>query len=339
MKLLTCVVPCYNSADYMRKAVDSLLVGGEEMDVLIVDDGSTDGTAAVADEYAAKWPGIVRVIHQPNGGHGSGLNQGIRTAEGIYFKVLDSDDRVTPDGLKKLLDLMRSHSAPEDQVDLVVHDYMYDRGETQNVFSVSYRWVMRGGKVQTWADCRHFIPSKQFMIHSIAYRVQLLRDHRYTLPEHTFYEDNLYIYQPLMWTKKVAYCNAYVHAYNIGRDDQSINEKNLLRRLDQLTSMITRMATTYRFSELQTLPKQQRDYMISNVAAQLLCVFSLQFIENTPESLSSNKKVWQTIESFDPQLCRRLKRTPACAVTLIPGRLGRRFVVFIYRLGHKIAHF
>ena len=339
MKLLTCVVPCYNSADYMRKAVDSLLVGGNEMDVLIVNDGSTDGTAAVADAYAAQYPDIVRVIHQPNGGHGSGLNQGIRTAQGIYFKVLDSDDRLDPDGLRKLLDLMRAHSAPEDQVDLVVHDYTYDRGETRNVFSVSYRWVMRGGKAGTWADCRHFIPSKQFMIHSIAYRVQLLRDHGYTLPEHTFYEDNLYIYQPLPWTRKIAYCPAYVHAYNIGRDDQSINEKNLLRRLDQLTAMITRMATSYHLSEIKALPKQQGDYMISNVAAQILCVCSLQFIQNTPESLRNNEKLWADIDAFDSALCRRLKRTPACAVTRIPGRAGRRFVVFIYRLGHKIAHF
>ena len=170
-------------------------------------------------------------------------------------------------------------------------------------------------------------------------RVQLLRDHGYTLPEHTFYEDNLYIYQPLPWTRKIAYCPAYVHAYNIGRDDQSINEKNLLRRLDQLTAMITRMATSYHLSEIKALPKQQGDYMISNVAAQILCVCSLQFIQNTPESLRNNEKLWADIDAFDSALCRRLKRTPACAVTRIPGRAGRRFVVFIYRLGHKIAHF
>ena len=82
-KLLTVAVPCYNSAAYMEKAVKSLIVGGEEMDVLLVDDGSTDETGAIADRLEREYPAIIRVIHQPNGGHGAGLNRGIETAKGI----------------------------------------------------------------------------------------------------------------------------------------------------------------------------------------------------------------------------------------------------------------
>ena len=93
MKLLSIAVPCYNSEDYMRHCIETLLPGGEDVEIIIVDDGSTkDRTAEIADEYAAKYPGIVKAVHQENGGHGEAVNTGLRNATGLYFKVVDSDD-------------------------------------------------------------------------------------------------------------------------------------------------------------------------------------------------------------------------------------------------------
>ena len=94
MKLLSVAVPSYNSQAYMRHAIDTLLTGGEEMEILIVNDGSKDDTAAIADEYAAKYPTICKAIHKENGGHGDAVMFGIRAATGAYFKVVDSDDWV-----------------------------------------------------------------------------------------------------------------------------------------------------------------------------------------------------------------------------------------------------
>ena len=94
MKLLSIAIPCYNSQDYMESCIESLLVGGEEVEILIVDDGSSDRTAEIADDYARKYPTIVKAIHQENGGHGEAVNAGIRNATGLYFKVVDSDDWV-----------------------------------------------------------------------------------------------------------------------------------------------------------------------------------------------------------------------------------------------------
>ena len=87
----------------MRHCIESILPGGEDVEILIVDDGSTDNTAAIADEYARKYPTIVRAIHQENGGHGEAVNAGIRNATGLYFKVVDSDDWLDTDALKKVL--------------------------------------------------------------------------------------------------------------------------------------------------------------------------------------------------------------------------------------------
>ena len=105
MKLLSIAIPCYNSENYMRKCIESLLPGGEDVEIIIVDDGSTrDRTAEIADEYAALYPTIVRVVHKENGGHGSAVNVGIATATGLYFKVVDSDDWVKQDAYFKVLD-------------------------------------------------------------------------------------------------------------------------------------------------------------------------------------------------------------------------------------------
>jgi Glycosyl transferase family 2. len=104
MKLLTAAVPCYNSAAYMRRAIDSLLSGGDCMEIIIVNDGSTDDTEKIALEYQEKYPNIVRVISQENGGHGEAVNTGLANATGLYFKVLDSDDWVNEEALKQVIE-------------------------------------------------------------------------------------------------------------------------------------------------------------------------------------------------------------------------------------------
>ena len=91
MKLLSIAIPCYNSQDYMEHCIRTLLVGGEDVEILIVDDGSKDATPEIADSYAKRYPTIIRAVHQENGGHGSAVNAGIRHATGLYYKVVDSE--------------------------------------------------------------------------------------------------------------------------------------------------------------------------------------------------------------------------------------------------------
>ena len=103
MKLITFAIPSYNSQDYLAHCVDTILTGGEDVEIIIVNDGSKDNTAAIADEYAAKYPTIVKAVHKENGGHGSGVNRGVAEATGLYYKVVDSDDWVGEEALAKLL--------------------------------------------------------------------------------------------------------------------------------------------------------------------------------------------------------------------------------------------
>ena len=108
-KLISFCVPSYNSEAYMEKCIDSLLVGGDRVEIIIVNDGSKDNTGAIADSYKERYPDIVKVVHKENGGHGSGVNAGIREATGIYYKVVDSDDWADEEGLKILLDTIEKH--------------------------------------------------------------------------------------------------------------------------------------------------------------------------------------------------------------------------------------
>ena len=147
-KLITFAVPCYNSAAYMRHCIETLLSAGEQAEIILVDDGSTkDDTPAICDEYAAKYPTIVKAIHQENGGHGEGVNQGIRNATGMYFKVVDSDDWLDDDALAKVMDVLRAQAAAEKPVDLVMANYVYEHVADNTRIIVVYTGILPEGRV------------------------------------------------------------------------------------------------------------------------------------------------------------------------------------------------
>ena len=139
MKLLTITVPCYNSQDYMRRCIDSLLPGGEDVEIILVDDGSTDDTGRIADEYARAYPSTVRVIHQPNGGHGEGLNTGILHATGLYFKVVDSDDWVDRDSYLEILKTLRSLCGAGCILDMMISNFVYEKDGAKQKKYIRYK--------------------------------------------------------------------------------------------------------------------------------------------------------------------------------------------------------
>ena len=142
MKLITFAVPCYNSAAYMDKCIESLLPAGDQAEIILIDDGSTkDDTPAICDRYAEQYPDIIRVIHQPNGGHGEGVNQGLRHARGMYYKVVDSDDWLDTDALAKVLERLREQAEmPEPLEELpesTLGSYLSKKGLKESVIKVT----------------------------------------------------------------------------------------------------------------------------------------------------------------------------------------------------------
>ena len=124
MKILTVAIPCYNSQAYMKKAIDHAVIGGEDVEVLIIDDGSRDSTLEIAKEYETRFPGIVRAIHQKNKGHGGAVNTGISEAQGVYFKVCDSDDWLDYDSYMQILEVLRKCVWGPETLDVLISDYI-----------------------------------------------------------------------------------------------------------------------------------------------------------------------------------------------------------------------
>ena len=229
MKLLSVCIPSYNSQDYLHKAVESLLPGGDRVEILIVNDGSKDDTAKIADDFERRYPGIVRAVHKENGGHGDAVMCGLQNATGRYFKVVDSDDWVDADAYPRVLEALEQH----DDLDLLICNYIYDKVGVEHKHVVRYGNVLPEGRVFTWDDVGRFRTGQYILMHSAIYRTQMLRDCGLNLPKHTFYVDNLYVYVPMTHVHRMLYLNLDLYHYFIGRDDQSVQEQVMIKRIDQ----------------------------------------------------------------------------------------------------------
>ena len=233
MKLLSVAVPCYNSQEYMKNCIDSLLEGQDLVEIIIVDDGSKDNTAAIADEYAAKYPDIVKAVHQENGGHGEAVNTGLRNATGLYFKVVDSDDWVNKEAYLAILDKLREITGGPQTLDMMISNFVYEKQGAKRKKVMRYKSYMPENKIFTWKEMGRMPVGKYILMHSVIYRTGLLRDCGLELPKHTFYVDNLFVYQPLPHVQTMYYMDVNFYRYFIGREDQSVHEDVMIRRIDQ----------------------------------------------------------------------------------------------------------
>ena len=339
-KLITFAVPCYNSADYMDHCVETLLAAGPEAEIILVDDGSTkDDTPAKCDAWAEAHPDIIRAIHQENGGHGEGGNQGIRHAQGLYYKVVDSDDWLDTAALAKVMEKLREFSKLPAPVDMVIANYVYEHVEDNTHKAMGYRNVFPTGQIFTWDDIGHFRASQYLLMHSVIYRTQLLRDCGLILPKHTFYVDNIFVYQPLPYVKTMYYLNVDLYRYFIGRSDQSVNESVMAGRIDQQVRVTKIMIDAHDLSLIRQSQKRLGRYMFNYLSMMMTISSIFSVIANTPESLGMRTELWEYLRKKDPALYRRCRYRLTNVGTNIPGYQGRKLSVTLYRLARKIYKF
>ena len=336
MKLISFVVPCYNSQEYMRHCIDTLLPGGDQVEILIVNDGSSDNTAAIADEYEKKYPNICRAIHQENKGHGGAVNTGIKNATGIYLKVVDSDDWVNEEAYKQILKTLEELTRGPKTLDMLISNFVYEKQGASRKKVMQYRRCLPVNEIFGW-DSVHMSKGKYLLMHSIIYRTKLLHECGLELPKHTFYVDNLFAFEPLPFVKNMYYLDVNFYRYFIGRDDQSVNEKVMIGRVDQqikVNKLMVDYLTTTKITNRKTY-----NYMVKYLDI-ITTVSSIMLIRaRTEEAIEKKEELWAYIHQKNPKVFLRLRYGLLGNTMNLPGRSGRRISEFLYRLAQKVMKF
>ena len=188
MKVLTIIIPSYNCAHFLDKCVTSMLCEEvlEELDIIIVNDGSKDSTPEVAQKYCDMFPGSIRLISQENKGHGGALNTGCAAAVGKYIRVIDADDRVETASLPQFIEILKNCES-----EVVVTNY-YTRniatGEVKN-----WRCYPKAfGRAHTFAEVMEDVKAfdRVLTFHGITYNTAFYHKFGFQLSEHVFYEDH-----------------------------------------------------------------------------------------------------------------------------------------------------
>lgn len=265
MKLITFAVPCYNSEEYLSRCVESLLPAGKDCEIILIDDGSADNTGIIADRYARNYPDIVRTVHKENGGHGSGVNMGMAMASGLYYKVVDSDDWLDGKALKTLLDTIKRHIREGRLPDLYITDFVYEKVNEGSRYERSFRKNFPAKEFFSWKEVKRFHTSSVLLMHALVYRTDKLRESGTVLPEHTFYVDNIFAYQPLPYTKTLSYLNIPLYRYYIGRSDQSVSAENITKRYLQQIRVMRALTDAYPYREIARFPKGLKRYMLHDL--------------------------------------------------------------------------
>lgn len=335
--LLSVVVPAYNAESYLARALDSLIGFGSDVEVLVVDDGSTDGTAALARTYVDRFPGEVVLLQKPNGGHGSAINRGLEHARGAYLKVVDADDWLDRAALLRVLATLREHVGDGCPLDLLVTNFVYEKVGKRTKRAVRYTGALPRGRVLTWDRTRRFAKRQYLMMHALTYRTAVLREVGLRLPEHTFYVDNLYALVPLHRVETLYYLDVDLYRYYIGRPDQSVHEAVMLRRLDQQLRVNWLMLE--HVSSTPVPDARLRRYLLHYV--EIICAVSsvLLLRAGTPTTLDQKDRLWARLRAADPWLYRRVRWSVLGQISNLPGPAGRRATVLAYRVAQRTIGF
>ena len=321
----------------MTHAIESILPGGEDVEIIIVNDGSKDNTSRIGHEYAEKYPDIIKVIDKENGGHGDAVNSGLAAASGKYFKVVDSDDWVKEESLHRILQVLRGFEEEGQQVDMLIANYVYEKEGMENKKCIHYRNVLPQDEIFHWSDIGHFHLDQYILMHSVIYRTELLQLCQLRLPKHTFYVDNIYVYYPLPHVRKMYYMDEDFYRYYIGREDQSVNEKVMIKRVDQQIFVTKKMIDMYQMKEITN--KKLKKYMINYLAIMMTVSSILCIRSKERENLDKKKELWEYLKKKDHRVYWKIRHGILGETINLPGKSGRKISSMAYTVANQIIGF
>lgn len=336
MVLVTFAIPSYNSESYLHYCVQSLAIGGDRVEILIINDGSKDRTQEVAEQLASRYPNV-RAISQENKGHGGAVNTGMREAKGLYYKVVDSDDWVDPRAYLKVLETLEQLEAEGTPVDAMITNFVYEKEGQSRKKSMTYEGVLPVEQLFGWDQIGKFRKGQYMMMHSLIYRTELLRNQKIELPEHTFYVDNIFVFTPLQAVKTMYYLPVDFYRYLIGREDQSVNESIMIQRIDQQIRVNEILVDAFHFGMVDN--DKLEDYLYNHVEITTVISSALLNRGGQPEHMRKKNELWNYVKKHNPELYKRIRRGSLGRVVHPKGYAGRKVSNAVYRIARKIYGF
>lgn len=240
-KLLTISVAAYNMEKYIDNTLDSLVVDTsviDKIEVIVVNDGSTDGTKDIVKEYVDKYPNTFKLINKENGGYGSTINESIKIASGKYYKLLDGDDWYDKQYLEQLVRLLEKKD-----VDMILTDYVenYENGS-----KIVKEYDIKENEIKT-LECISF----KILMHSIAYRTSILKNSDIRFDEHCLYTDSEFVVFPMFYVNNLIYYKLPVYQYRLGREGQSVEVASFVKHITDLETTTDSMISYYKVHEVK----------------------------------------------------------------------------------------
>ncbi len=255
-KLLTIAMPCYNVEAYLERGLSSLADARFERDleVIIVNDGSTDSTKEIADRFVASHPAIFKLVDKENGGHGSGINAGIAHATGKYFRIVDGDDWVATDNLVLLLDRLRAIDS-----DIVVDQKREVDMATMQGKLISFpSYVTTDEELAFASVCTEQDTESSITIHTLTVKTELLRAHGIRIREGIFYVDYEYIVKATCFADTVTFFPIEIYQYLVGNANQSVAAENWVKRYAHHETVVKELLD---FAETSGFDGPVREYL------------------------------------------------------------------------------
>lgn len=283
-KLLTISIAAYNVEKYIKKCLNSFIDASfvNDIEVLIINDGSMDSTADIASRYVKKYPDTFKLINKENGGHGSTINCGILEAGGKYFKTVDGDDWVDKEALKELIDFIKITN-----VDVISTDYWWVNDKTKkkikkikNIFDgIKYK------KEYIFDDICHKI---YINIHSMTIKTELLQKNELQLDTHCFYVDAEYVLFPVPYINTIAFLPKPVYMYRLGLETQSMNLLSMQKNCHHHEKVIRRIISLYN-KNIKIISIYKKEYLEKAIAK--LVTSQIKIYLSYPANKKNKRKI------------------------------------------------
>jgi len=250
---------------------------------------------------------------------------------------VDSDDWVNQSAYMQILSVLREIIRDGKSLDMLISNFVYEKEGEERKKVMKYHHALPKDQIFTWKDVKHFRVGQYILMHSVIYRTNLLRECGLQLPEHTFYVDNIFVFNPLPYVKTMYYLDVNFYRYYIGRADQSVNEKVMIGRIDQQIKVNKLMIDAYDLTKIKN--KKLRDYMVKYLTMMMTVSSVFLIKEGSEESLLKREELWEYLKNKNKIMYRMINKMALSKPMQFRSKAGRKIVVWGYSLSQKIYGF